>query len=97
MVRARGFLKIIVVSDCLSIIQRISSTGRDRSEIGVVISNIKKVAMNFQSCLFKFYSHTVNVVAHKLAWTAEPLVCLFSVNVIPDIIRGKLCNDILDQ
>jgi hypothetical protein len=71
MVRARGFLKIVVVvSDCLSLMQRSPSSVQDRS----VISDIKNVTADFQSCLFKFSPRSSNVVAHKLSRTAEPVV-----------------------
>jgi hypothetical protein len=34
------------------------------------------------------------VVAHKLARSAEPLVCNLSVGVIPEIIWEDLCNNV---
>ena len=39
-----GFRNIIMVSDCLSMIQRIGSPEKDRSEVGAVVSDIKKLA-----------------------------------------------------
>jgi hypothetical protein len=78
MVRARGFLKIVVVvSDCLSLMQRISSSVQDRSVIRAVISDIKNVTADFQSCLFKFSPRSSNVVAHKLSRAAKPVVYLW--------------------
>jgi hypothetical protein len=72
MVRARGFLTLM---------QRISSSVQDRSVIRAVISDIKNVTADFQSCLFKFSPRSSNVVAHKLSRAAEPVVYL-------------LCNDV---
>jgi ribonuclease HI len=92
--RDKGFQKIVIVSDCLSLIQRISSVARDRSTLGTVVGDIKTLKTDFESCLFRFSSRSTNVVAHKLARMSEPLVCNFSVDVIPEFIREALCNDV---
>uniref|UniRef100_A0ACD5ZYS9 Uncharacterized protein n=1 Tax=Avena sativa TaxID=4498 RepID=A0ACD5ZYS9_AVESA len=92
--RERSFQRIVLVSDCLALIQRISSPVRDRSILGTVVGDIKALKMDFQSCLFRFSSRKTNVVAHKLARSSEPLVCKFSVDVIPEFIREELCNDV---
>jgi hypothetical protein len=68
MVRARGFLTLM---------QRISSSVQDRSVIRAVISDIKNVTADFQSCLFKFSPRSSNVVAHKLSRAAKPVVYLW--------------------
>jgi ribonuclease HI len=88
------FVKIVLYSDCLSLIQRISSRSRDRSEIGAMITNINSMASDLESCSFKFSGRKYNVVAHKLARSAEPLVCKLSIGVIPEYIRAELCNDV---
>jgi hypothetical protein len=49
---------------------------------------------DFQSCLVKFFSRNLNLVAHKLARNAESLVCKFSVVVCPEFIWKELCNDV---
>ncbi|KAK1615141.1 hypothetical protein QYE76_020658 [Lolium multiflorum] len=46
--KERGFQKIILVSDCLSLIQRISSTARDRSTLGIIVGDIKTLKTDFQ-------------------------------------------------
>jgi hypothetical protein len=86
--------KVVLVSDCLSLIQRISSPRLDRSTLGSIISDIKFLAADFESCSFKFSSRSSNVVAHKLARSSEPQVCNISVSVIPGLIRDELCNDV---
>jgi hypothetical protein len=83
----------VLVSNCLSLIQRISSTRMDRSLLGSVIKDIKSLAADFQSCAFKFASRKLNVVAHKLARSAKSLVCNIFVGVTPELIRDELCND----
>jgi ribonuclease HI len=92
--RDHGVTKAVLVSDCLSLVQRISSKGLDRSPLGSVIADIKTLATDFESCSFKFASRDVNVVAHKLARCSEHLVCNISVGVIPGFIRDELCNDV---
>jgi ribonuclease HI len=94
MAKDRGFQKLVLVSDCLSLIQRISSSVRDRSVIGSVICDIKSLKSDFESCTFRFSSRSTNVVAHKLARSSVPLFCNVSVGVIPEFIREELCNDV---
>jgi ribonuclease HI len=93
--RAHGVSRAILISDCLSLIQRIVSRQSDRSYLGTVIADIKSLASDFVSCTFKFARRELNVVAHKLARSAEPLVCNISVGVILDYIQEELCNDII--
>ena len=88
-----GFNDIILLSDCLSIIQRILSPVRDRSSVGSVVSDIKKLATGFSTCSFKHCGRTLNVAAHTLARNSEANSCNISLNVIPECIRVVLCND----
>jgi hypothetical protein len=90
----RGFPKIILTSDCQSLVKRLSGVQRDRSTLGAVVADIKSLKTKFQACIFSFSSRVTNVVAHKLARAAEPLVCNLSVAVIPELIREELCNDV---
>jgi ribonuclease HI len=43
----KGFRKIILLSDCLSLIQRIPSPEKNRSSVGTVVSDIKSLATDF--------------------------------------------------
>jgi hypothetical protein len=92
--RNHGVKKAVLISDCLSLIQRIVSPRRDRSSLGAVIRDIKTLVADFESCIVKFASRNLNVVAHKLARSAEPSFCNISVSVIPELIRDELCNDV---
>jgi hypothetical protein len=94
MSRDHGFRKVILVSDCLSLINRISSSVKDRSDLGTVVGDIKSLKTDFESCCFRFSSRRSNVVAHKLARSSELLLCNLSVGVIPELIRVELCNDV---
>jgi hypothetical protein len=60
----KGFKDIVLVSDCLSMIQRIMSAERDRSGVGLVVGDIKKLATEFSTCIFKHSSRRANVAAH---------------------------------
>jgi hypothetical protein len=90
-----GFSRIIVASDCLSVIQHVNSSVTDRSLYGAVIEDIKTCSNLFSSCAFLHVFRVHNVAAHQLAKG-----CLSSVNSVwrgvpPDCIREALCNDIL--
>jgi ribonuclease HI len=50
--REEGFEKIMIASDCLSVVQRINNTAQDRSFLGAVIQDIKMEATLFTSCSF---------------------------------------------
>jgi hypothetical protein len=62
-----------------------------------VIGDIKTLAIDFESCLFKFSCRSLNMVAHKLAHSTEPLVCNLSSRVILKFIRDELCNDVFEK
>jgi hypothetical protein len=93
--KERGFQKLILVSDYLSLIQWISSTSRDRSTLGIIVGDIKSLKTDFESCIFRFSSRKLNMVAHKLARSAEPSVCKISIDVILKFIWVELCNDVV--
>ncbi|KAK1615272.1 hypothetical protein QYE76_020789 [Lolium multiflorum] len=63
--KVRGFSRIVVVSDCLSVVQRILASAMDRSTVGAVINDIKTLKTDFQSCSFKFSSMGNNRPATK--------------------------------
>ena len=81
------------MSDCLSVIQRILASARDRSLVGVVVEDIKSLAASLSSVTFRHVSHLCNNSAHTLARRAELFgSCFFHVE-IPEFIRAKLCID----
>jgi ribonuclease HI len=65
--REEGFDKIMLASDCLSVVQRINNTAQDRSLLGVVIQDIKMEATLFTSCSFLHVPRKLNESAHVLA------------------------------
>jgi hypothetical protein len=89
-----GYLKVVLTSDCLTLVQRLSSQVQDRSHVGTVISYIKALARGFETSSFKFASRNLNVVAHRLARSSLLSVCSILVVIVPDSIRDVLCNDL---
>jgi ribonuclease HI len=90
-----GIRKVLLVSDCLSLIHHIKSRVKDRSALDTVIGDIKTLATDYESCSFSFSSRKTNVVAHTLARCAESLVCNISVGVVPELIRKELYNNVI--
>jgi hypothetical protein len=90
-----GFSKIQVVSDCLSLVQRINSQVQDRSFVGVVVQDIKTIATGFNEFSVYHVRHQCNESAHILARSAELFICSVFRNFAPDCIRKTLCNDLL--
>jgi ribonuclease HI len=88
-----GFSKIIVNSDCLSVLKRIMCDTEDRSSCGTVIRDIKKLAKTFRSCSFHHVNRVINVAAHSLAKLSESLIYSVWRGVTPDCIREIICND----
>jgi hypothetical protein len=93
--RDEGLDKIILLSDCLSVIQRIKTPGRDRSLIGVVIEDIKTLARLFSSVTFRHVSRLCNNSAHILARRAELCGSVYFRDFAPECIREKLCIDVI--
>jgi ribonuclease HI len=90
-----GFRKLLVVSDCLSVIHRINSVMPDRSPVGVVIQDIKALANNFSDISFSHVYRQGNEAAHILARSGEGFSSIVFKNFAPDCIRQTLCNDLL--
>jgi hypothetical protein len=71
LVREEGFDKIILASNCLSVIQRINSPLMDRTDIDVVIQDVKAMMTDFSSVEFLHISRLLNVLAYILARRAK--------------------------
>ena len=90
-----GFRKLLVVSDCLSVIQRVNFLSMDRGSAGVVIQDIKCLVSSFSEVSFSHVCHQFNVSAHILARSAEQFVSSIFRNFAPECIRETQCNDLL--
>lgn len=89
--------KVLLASDCLSVIQKLQSNGRDRSLVASVIQDIKQ-EMRLSSIDFSFIhvSRCCNVVAHVLARSAGQYSDSVWFHEAPELIRASLCNDRLN-
>jgi hypothetical protein len=85
----KGFLDIILVSDCLSLIQRITAQERHISHIRAVVSDIKQLATGISSCTFNHFGRDVNVAAYLLARSSEPSSCIFYFDILFRMPSGK--------
>jgi hypothetical protein len=85
----------MVVSDCLSLIQRVLAHGVDRSSVGVVVQDIKALAQDFEVVSFSHVYRQFNKSAHILARFAERFVFSVFRNYAPECIQETLCNDLL--
>lgn len=90
--REENFDKVIFASDCLSLIQRLHSSSRDRSSVGSVVADIKFASSVFSSVLFKFVRRHGNVVAHCLAKASVNFSNLCVFRSAPECIWEALCN-----
>lgn len=88
-----GFQKIIVASDCASLINKVKSHEIDRSCTGAIVFDIKSKAPKFKSCCFTHVSRSCNEAAHVLAKSAEHDVRSYWFNESPDIIRAIVCTE----
>ncbi|XP_037480834.1 uncharacterized protein LOC119358354 [Triticum dicoccoides] len=88
-----GFQKILVETDCASLINKIKSKMDDRSHTGAVIFDIKSRAPRFLSCCFTHVSRSCNEAAHVLAKSAEHDEGSCWFNVSPEVIRNIVCTE----
>jgi hypothetical protein len=86
-IHVKGFRKISLASDCLSLIQRILATSKDRSPVGTVVSDILRLASEFTTCTFRHVGRRLNAAARTLARSSEPSCFNIFVDVVPDSIR----------
>jgi hypothetical protein len=88
-----GVHSLQVVSDCLSVINKLQQQALNRSPTGAIVHDIKLKAKKFVSCTFKRGSRLCNVVAHILAKSAEydSGSCWF--NEPPEVIRSIICTE----
>jgi ribonuclease HI len=93
-VREGGFRKIVMASDCQSLLRKVQATALDRSPVGSLVADIRKLASVFQDCNFTYVNCVCNVGAHNLARAKEPSICKLYLANIPDFVRDGLVFDI---
>jgi hypothetical protein len=67
---------------------------RDRTLVGSLVGDIKRLASEFSDCSFKHVGRKLNGAEHILARSSELSKCNLSFDVIPDCIRDVLCSDV---
>jgi hypothetical protein len=92
--QAEGHQHIILASDYLSVVQRLTDSALDRSTLGGVITDIKRIVTSFSSCIFRHISRGLNSVAHLLGRSCENSVFMRLHDLIPYFIRQPLCTDV---
>jgi ribonuclease HI len=88
----KGFVNVIFASDCLSVIQRLNKPRTDRSDVGLVLKDIKVLAEGFSSVSFKHVRRSLNEAAHLLARSCDLASLGFISDFALDLIRETLCN-----
>ena len=85
---------IIIASDCESLIKKLQSRVTDRSNIGIIIEDIKKVVCT-STVAFSFIhvNRYCNKAAHVLARSADRLSESVWLHVPPEFLWSTLCND----
>jgi hypothetical protein len=91
----RGHDRVIFASDCLSLVQRCKSSDPDRSTVGLVVLDIKKMVASFISATFKHVSCSLNVAAHTLARTCDLSSSDFISSFGPNSIRQTLFINVM--
>jgi hypothetical protein len=93
--RDRGLDKAIFASDCLSLVQRMDSSTRDRSSVGILVDDIKHLVKDFNSVSFFHVRRELNVAAHVLAKSCFNSSLSEVFLSVPDCIRQTLCIDVI--
>uniref|UniRef100_A0A8I6YSB3 RNase H type-1 domain-containing protein n=1 Tax=Hordeum vulgare subsp. vulgare TaxID=112509 RepID=A0A8I6YSB3_HORVV len=91
-VLCEGIQKVLLGSDCLTVVQRVNLLDQDRSICGFVIQDIKQLKALFTSCFIFHVRREQNVAAHLLAQSCNQLECRVWRGVC---IRDAICMDIM--
>ena len=86
---------VIVASDCLNLVRKIKAPGMDRSLVGPIIRDIKKLVRG-TSFVFIHVPRGCNEAAHVIARLAHQSAGSMWSNDAPEPIRAILCNDLLN-
>jgi hypothetical protein len=89
--RDRGLEKAIFASNCLSLVQRLDSTTRDRSSVGILVDDIKHLVKDFNSVSFFHVRRELNEACKSCFNSTLSEVFLF----VPDCIRQIIYIDVI--
>lgn len=92
LVSALPYNHVLIASDCLSVVNKIQSMAKDRSQVAVIIHDIKQATKRSISFSFIHVSRSCNEVAHSLARSADHLSESVWFHEAPELIRTSLYN-----
>ena len=85
--------QVVVASDCLGVIKKIKSKVYDRSNVGVIVQDVKNLICENPSVTLTYVSKGCNKAAHVLAKQADVFKDVVWFNESPEIIRNIICNE----
>jgi hypothetical protein len=89
------FSNVIVASDCLSLVQRLCSSQEYPSLVGLVVTDVKRMVVNFDNATFRHVMGSLNKEAHILPRTCDVSSLGFISRSTPISIRKTLCIDVI--
>ena len=84
--------QVVVASDCLGVIKKIKSKVYDRSNVGVIVQDVKNLICENPSVTLTYVSRGCNKAAHVLAKQTDVFKDVVWFNESPEIIRNIICN-----
>ena len=69
--RLRGWMEVVLKSDCQRVIVDLQNGTKLSSELSTVYDNIRSFASSFRNCSFSFVNRNCNQAAHILARRAQ--------------------------
>ena len=85
--------QVVMASDCFSVIKKIRSKVYDRSNVGVIVQDVKNLICENPSVTLTYVSRRCNKAAHVLAKQADVFKDVVWFNESPEIIRNIICNE----
>ncbi|XP_016706908.2 uncharacterized protein [Gossypium hirsutum] len=86
--KLKGFRRLIVEGDSLTVIKKLIKNEKDRSIIRSIVHNIHRLCQGFDEVSYKFVNRPLNAAAHILAVEGRHRkVCGAWVNGIPETVR----------
>lgn len=93
----QGIFKLIIKSDCLVVVEELSSGIDSNSELGNIYLDIKDLMSHFLFYKIQYGNHLGNIVAHSLArntWHVNNISMWY--DVIPPFLTQTICFDSLN-
>jgi hypothetical protein len=91
--RDEQMVKVIFVTDCLSLIHRLNSSTLYHSLVDILVGDIKHLVKVFSSVSFVHVRRRLKEAAHILAKSCVNALSSQVLYSVPDCIRRTLCID----